>query len=285
MLWNGVRWSLLRQPVVVPGAANSLLSVISCTTPKNCDATGVYQVGTATAALLETWNGTGWATAHLASPGKASYSALSSVSCATAAYCVAVGTYVTGTNANTLAEVLSGGAWRVAKTVNPGTAAGDQDVLQSVSCAPGATAPPTCVAVGALGVPSGKNIFTTGFSEAWNGTTWSPQTVTWPAGQHSILYSVACPTSTDCVAVGGTGAYATYNDGHAAAQAWNGATWSLATLPPAVGGIGSVLFGVQCLPTATPTCAAAGEVGPYTTPGHALTGFWSGTAWKLVTTA
>jgi hypothetical protein len=173
----------------------------------------------------------------------------------------------------------------VAKAVNPNTTMGFQDVLQGVSCAPGATAPPMCVAVGAVGKLSGSTVLTTGFSESWNGATWASQAVTWPAGQHSTLYSVACPTSTSCFAVGGIGAYATYNDGHAAAQSWNGAAWTFATLPTAAGGVGSVLFGVQCLPTTLPTCAAAGEVGPYTTPGHALTGFWSGTAWKLVTTA
>jgi hypothetical protein len=286
-LWNGARWSLLTQPALPAGASSGLLSVISCTTDTNCVSTGVYRLGTATGGLLETWAGSTWHIVHLSSP-KTPASELASVSCATAAYCVAVGTYVGGTNnANsyTLADVLSGGTWHLVTPANPNTAAGYQDVLQSVSCAPGATAPPMCVAVGTVGKQSGKIFYATGFSEAWNGTAWSSQAVSWPSGSHSVLYGVSCPSTQECVAVGGTGVYATYNDGTKAAQVWNGTSWSLATLPAASGGVGSVLFGVQCLPATTPTCAAAGEVGPYTTPGHALTGFWNGTTWKLVTTA
>jgi len=286
-LWNGARWSLLAQPALPTGAVSGLLSVISCTTDKNCVPVGYYQTTNATGGLLETWNGSTWHVVHLPSP-KTPASQLSSVSCATAAYCVAVGTYIGGTNnqnSYTLADVLSGGTWHLSTAASPNTAAGFQDVLQGVSCAPGATAPPMCVAVGTVGKQSGKLFPATGFSEAWNGTAWSLQTVTWPSGSHSVLYGVSCPTTQECVAVGGTGVYATYNDGTKAAQVWNGTSWSLATLPTASGGIGSVLFGVQCLPTTTPSCAVGGEVGPYTTPGHALTGFWNGTSWKLVTTA
>jgi hypothetical protein len=284
--WNGARWSLLSNPALPSGALSGLLSEISCTTDKSCTPVGYYQLSNATGGLLETWNGSAWHVVHLPSP-KTAASALSGVSCSTAAYCVAVGTYVGGTNnANSyaLADVLSGGTWHLGTPANPNTAAGYQDVLQSVSCAPSSTTP-MCVAVGTVGKQSGKVFYATGFGEAWNGATWSPQTLTWPSGSHSVLYGVSCPSTTECVAVGGTGVYAAYNDGTKAAQVWNGANWSLATLPAASGGVGSVFYGVQCLPATTPSCAAAGEVGPYTTPGHALTGFWSGTAWKLVTTA
>jgi hypothetical protein len=180
--------------------------------------------------------------------------------------------------------VLSAGTWHLTTPANPNTAAGYQDVLQSVSCAL-STTNPVCMAVGTVGKQSGKVFYASGFGESFNGATWSPQTITWPSGSHSVLYSVSCPSATECVAVGGTGVYAAYNDGTKAAQVWNGASWSLATLPAASGGVGSVFYAVQCLPATTPSCVAAGEVGPYTTPGHALSGFWSGTTWKLVTTA
>jgi hypothetical protein len=142
--------------------------------------------------------------------------------------------------------------------------------------------PSRCVAVGDYGKASGNTFLMTSFTESWNGMTWSAQAAA-SAGGHSALYAVSCPSLTSCVAAGGTGAYTTYNDGHAMAQSWNGGGWSLATLPTASGGVGSVLFGATCVSPAY--CVAVGEVGPVKNAGHALSAVWNGATWRLVTTA
>ncbi len=280
-VWNGSHWTLPRQPPLPGRASGALLSVVSCQTTSNCIGVGYFTAGKDTRGLIESWVKGTWHDASAPAPST-DYAALGSISCPAAGTCVAVGTYAAGANDYSLADKLSGGKWHQLKATNASTAKGDQDVLQSVSC-PSVT---RCEAVGTAGAPSGKKIYTTGYAEGWNGSTWSPQKASSPAGTHSALFAVACPTAEYCLAVGGIGPYATYNDGHIAAEVWTGsATWSSTKMPTASGGIGSLFYGDSCLAGPAVNCIAAGEVGPVSSAGHGLSGFWKGTTWKLATTA
>ena len=282
-VWAGNHWTLPRQPPMPSGASSALLSVDSCQTATNCVGVGYSIDGKDTVGLIESWTGSNYSYHALRAPAPASdYSALGSVSCPTAGTCMAVGTFAAGPHFDSLADELSGGKWHQVSAPSASTHSGDQNVLQSVSCASASR----CEAVGTLGVPTGKNILDTGYADGWNGSAWSAQKVSWPAGTHSVLFSVACPTASYCLTVGGLGQYTTYNQGHIAAQEWTGSsTWSGVRMPAASGGTGSVFYGNTCLAGSAVNCIAAGEVGPAKNAGHGLSGFWNGTTWKLITTA
>jgi len=282
-VWTGNKWTVPRQPPMPGGASSALLAVDSCQTATNCLGVGYFIDGKDTIGLIESWTGSTYIYHDLRAPAPASeYDALGSISCPAAGTCMAVGAYAAGPHFYSLADELSGGKWRQVAAPSATTATGDQDVLQSVSCASASL----CEAVGTSGVPSGKNILSTGYAEGWNGSAWSLQKVSWPAGSHSSLFSVACPTAGYCLAVGGIGSYTTYNGGHIAAEKWTGSsTWSGIVMPTASGGTGSVFYGNTCLAGSTVNCIAAGEVGPASNAGHGLSGFWNGAAWKLITTS
>jgi hypothetical protein len=279
--WTGDKWTLPSQPPRPGGASTSLLAVVSCQTASDCIGVGYFTDGADTVGLIESWVKGAWHDARAPAPATG-YAALGSISCPTASSCVAVGTYAAHANDYSLVDQLSGGQWRDVVVPSATVAKGDQDVLQSVSCASATR----CEAVGTAGAPSGKNIYTTGYAEGWNGSAWSVQKTSWPAGSHSGLFSVACPTTAYCLAVGGIGSYATYNDGHIAANVWtSSAGWTGVKMPTASGGTGSVFYGDSCVAGSTVNCVAAGEVGPAKSAGHGLSGFWNGASWKLITTA
>ena len=141
--WNGTRWLKVATP-----RTGSSLSGLSCTSPANCIAVGGYTnaAGRQMKTLGEQWNGTSWQVLTTMNPG--SGNSLSSVSCPTAANCVAVG--------SGLAEQWNGSTWQAL----PAPSAG----LVSVSC-PAAS---SCLAVG--GKSSRPDHLT--LAESWNGTAW-----------------------------------------------------------------------------------------------------------------
>ena len=282
-VWTGNHWAVPRQPPMPGGASSALLAVDSCQTATNCLGVGYFIDGKDTVGLVESWTGSGYTYHDLRAPaGSTSYSALGSISCPAAGTCVAVGTFGVGHHYDSLTDVLSGGRWRQVLAPSVSTQAGDQNVLQSVSCASASM----CEAVGTAGAPSGKNFYTNGYAEGWNGSGWFLQKASWPAGSHSAFYSVDCPSASYCLAVGGIGPYSTYNNGHIAANVWTGSpSWTGLTLPTASGGTGSVFYGNTCLAGSTVNCIAAGEVGPAKNAGHGLSGFFNGAAWKLITTS
>lgn len=281
-VWTGRQWTLHRQPPMPGGASSALLDMISCEDASSCLGVGYFIDGKDTVGLVEQWTNTTYHDLRAPAAPASGYSALGSISCPVAGTCMAVGTFAVGHHFDSLADELSGGHWRQVPAPSAGTASGDQNVLQSVSCA----SVTGCEAVGSTGAPSGKNFYTTGYAEGWNGSAWSMQKASWPAGSHSALNSVACPSTAYCLAVGGIGAYSTYNDGHIAANAWSASSgWTDITMPAASGGTGSVFYGNTCLAGSTVSCIAAGDVGPAKAAGHGLSGFWNGTAWKLITTS
>jgi hypothetical protein len=219
-------------------------------------------------------NGAGWKGALPPGPnGAGSY--LIGVSCRSATSCVAVGSEQGARASVAYSDVLSGTTW-VGRTVPipKGTLLSQ---LESVSC-PSAT---FCVAVG-YAVSNAGAISV--LMDRWNGNAWSAmKPAALPAGFHGhVLAGVSCASPTSCVAVGSAGLnpVSNYPTGRAAAAVWNGRTWQARSVPAPAKGKFSLFYGVYCQKS---FCAAVGQTGPSGTPrGTSLTGFSTGSSWKLV---
>ncbi len=91
--WNGTNWRPERVPVP-PGATTSGLESVSCTSATSCAAVG-FRTVSATNAIAMRWNGRTWSIQQIQPPlGGSQSSTLSSVSCNSAAACMAAGSYV-----------------------------------------------------------------------------------------------------------------------------------------------------------------------------------------------
>ena len=131
-----------------------------------------------------------------------------------------------------------------------------QDVLFGVSC-PAARA---CRAAGG----TQNDLSGARLAKAWNGTSWSVQTV--PGD--GFLLGVSCTSARACTAVGETSL------GKPLTDRWNGTAWVNPRHNP--GALFSRLTGVSC--TSATRCIAVGHTG-----GGPLAERWNGTTWALQT--
>ena len=261
--WNGTTWQ--RQPTPNPAVDVSFnvapdLTGVSCPAASFCEAAGRYnltsfnQVG-----LTEGWNGQRWALQRLPIPAGASSTALSQVSCTSAQFCEAVGSYQTQTLNQTLPLVATwnGTSWRLQHAPHP---AGDTSAqLNTVSC----TSPTFCEAWGGgsplIGGP--------GLAEQWNGQSWHLQAV---PSTSDDAFSVSCVSATFCEAVGVGGVPQAPS-----AWVWRGSSWTAQALPSQ---LAPSLEGVSCVSSAF--CEAVGL--PFTSNGGAAV--WNGSAWRIQST-
>jgi hypothetical protein len=111
--WTGGKWAVLTVPDPAPAGDISELNSVSCTSATNCMAVGDYsdQADTTDTTVAEQWNGTTWTV--LTTPSPATFSFLGSVSCPSAAHCIAVGgSSATASGAvSPLTEVWDGTTW------------------------------------------------------------------------------------------------------------------------------------------------------------------------------
>lgn len=190
---------------------------------------------------------------------------LSSVSCSGAQTCTAVGSYAAGLSSpgDSLAERWNGSSWKL--EVAPLPKGATSSALDGVSC-PSASA---CTAVGQLILSSTRR--GVAFSEKWNGSTWTVESVPNPVGSNGAnLRAVSCSAPSACTAVG---FYDTKTGQVAMADRWNGSQWSSQVLPKAAA---TQLNGVAC--TAAKACTAVGSI---TTSGGTvpLALHWNGSTW------
>ena len=237
-VWNGTSWSIQPTPDA-PGASESVLSRVSCTSATACTAVG-YSHATGDFAprttLAEAWNGTTWSIQQTPLRHTAADHTLDGVSCTSATACTAVG-HVGG---ETLAERWNGTRWSLQRTPH---ADRGHEALFGVSC----TSASACTAVGAAydGV----------VAETWNGTSWSIQQAPGPPGfVWGRAGSLSCTSASACTAVVSS-FYRTVT------VAWNGTSWSLEH-PPAPGGAHRILGDVSCAPGGG--CTAVGHSGGIT---------------------
>ncbi len=175
-----------------------------------------------------------------------------------------------------LVSVPAQAAGRPGAPVPAAAAAASQAGLSGVSC----SSADACTAVGTLltGSPVLK-----GFSlaESWNGKSWTMKTTPNPKGAtNSFLYGVSCRAASTCMAVG------MYEDAAAPtgvpfAEAWNGTTWTVKTVPSPTGGSNSGLYGVSC--ASAHACVAVGNT---IINGHnnLFSELWNGKTWTIKAT-
>jgi hypothetical protein len=92
-LWNGSSWKSTSPPGAGSTTPTSLNSV-SCAWDGNCEADGSYSdqaAGDEGRSFVESWNGQQWTVGVAPNPPGAESSQLEGVSCASAAWCIAVG--------------------------------------------------------------------------------------------------------------------------------------------------------------------------------------------------
>ena len=191
------------------------------------------------------------------------------VSCFSTSSCAAVGQRSATAQGpgGTLAEKWNGTKWTVVASPNPAGSSGAR--LASVAC----TAAKACLAVG--NYRDGTSGDTLPTAEKWNGTAWSLVTVPAPAGStDAFLESVACSSTANCFAVGGS-------MDNTLTERWNGTAWSIVASPSPNPSKPNLLSGVAC-PSAS-LCWAVGDTFPTSFTGS-LTEKWNGTKWTVVHT-
>jgi hypothetical protein len=180
MRWNGTSWSLSSIPLP-EGATRAMLHGITCVTSLDCWAVG-WRNGPSNV-LAEHWNGTAWTVNSPASfAGE-----LGDIACGSTSSCVAV------VKEGTAAARWNGTSW--SKETLP-TPEGTEFLLPTgVSC----TSASTCV-VAAKVVVGGK---TKPLALGWNGSSWSSQSTSFPAGKEWAAFEdVSCSSGTICTTVG-----------------------------------------------------------------------------------
>jgi hypothetical protein len=257
--WNGHKWSVTRL-VHPPGATNSFLTGVSCTSARACTAVGVdYVPGTGTGPLAERWNGSQWALEVMPSPGHSGVP-LAAVSCGSATSCTAVGYYDFGSlgfTSSTLAEHWNGHRWAAQSLPSAGDLGGD---LSAVSC----PSRLTCTAAGYYNGTSDEGPGTAPLAMRRSSGNWVVEPAPGDADENvtSGLTGVSCPTVSTCTAVGENAG------GGPLALRWNGLTWRTQT---AADEFGLLRFnGVSCA-SATACTAIGGRYGQR----------WNGRTWTL----
>jgi len=176
----------------------------------NLEAAGTYHLGHANVAMAEAWNGGRWSWQHVPVPVGSDSAGLNSVSCTTARFCEAVGSFQGSLGTALLAARWNGITWRLQHAPSPAGAQFEE--FSAVSC----TSATFCEAWG------GGNSGNPGpaVAERWNGRSWRMQAVP----SNAPVNSVSCVSVTFCEAVGSG----------PSAVAWNGTAWSVqsASNPP-----------------------------------------------------
>ncbi|HEV2361998.1 MAG TPA: sialidase family protein, partial [Acidimicrobiales bacterium] len=251
-----------------PNDANGELNAVSCTSATSCLAVGSY--GTIAGAfdpITERWDGTKWvlASSPVAPP---SFSlSLADLACTSPTSCMAAGQGPGSLGASTsVAEHWNGSTWALSNVVQPPSSSSS---LSAIAC-PSAT---FCMVVGGYSLTSG--FFPD--AETWNGASWKMTTLAVPPGQSADqlnLTDVACGAASSCTAVG----YDSPTSGATVplAEHWNGAKWSVVTLPGPAGATFTGLFSVSC-PSAT-LCMAVGSSSSPTSSSN-LAEMWNGKTW------
>ncbi len=237
--WDGTHWHLLAVPRPT-GLTDTSLAGVACVAANDCTAVGESNV-TPGGALIERWNGSAW---HVEGSNIASkMSRLGGIACVSASDCTAVG--VVGKDFYGLTGVAhrSGSTW----TVTPSPASPQIAELDGVDCASSSR----CLAVGVDNVDfsdPGEPILP--IAEQRIDTTWSMTSL--PSSSQSDdsgLMGVSCTASTACWAVGGDGLY----NPIAAIDQWDGAHWTVASLPAGA----QALDAISCEPQRP--CIAVGH--------------------------
>lgn len=187
---------------------------------------------------------------------------LADVSCASAAFCMAVGQYsADAASGEALVLTRTNGAWKIIPGPKP-AASFDHAQLNTVAC----TSDKFCIAAGQYSL---NHVSTQGWLETYNGTGWQQQSFGGMSG--TTINDIACGPSVTCLAVGGV-SEGYYN--HARVFLFDGNHWEQAS-NPTIASLG-LLSAVDCFANG---CAVAGGTPSVISSHYALAtlnyGSWS----------
>jgi len=269
--WNGTSWTE-QAAAKKSGATHTRLLGVDCPSETRCLAVGNSQSSEGASVLSEIWNEGKWNVQTTPLPLEATSSEFVAIGCNSTANCTAVGSATIGGIKTAIAERWTSPTWALSTIPIPEGAQSSQ--LDGVDC----LWSNFCVAVGRYTNSSGS---VKSLVEFWNGTEWSLQTVTDPAGAvQSTLLDVSCsPTPNRCMAVGGWKNSAL--EQFTLAYRFNGvSTWTLQSTPNPTGSIASVFQEVSC--PAETSCTADGSwVSGGGGSNMTLAESWNGTTWSI----
>ncbi len=224
---------------------SELLTDLSCPTSNWCMAVGGATDATAiTHPISRVFDGASWTDIAIPSPGGIS-AVYSSVSCVSASWCMAVGSFnASGPDVATIAATWNGSSWSSVATPKRIVGASPS----SVAC----LSTTNCTAIGSWFYRGGSNHF---LVMRWDGAAWRST----PAGHRRgemFMSHVSCVGTTMCVAVGATTPPNSPIE-KPRIEISNGSSWTPVRLPavdPAYFAID--LTGVSC--TSSSRCVAVG---------------------------
>ena len=205
---SGRSWTATEAPLPPGAAAQPLadIGIVACATASICVAVGSYYDSSINRhVFLLTGSRTSWSPVKMPLPGDAAASpqaVIANVACPSATMCVGAGDYSTSSGDNEGMLITgSGTSWSPVKLPLPGDAAANpQVVVEDLTCPSTAR----CIAVGSYDDSSGN---TQGLLVTRSGTSWVATEAPLPPNAGSIPFgvrisSVACPSTTTCVAAG-----------------------------------------------------------------------------------
>jgi len=248
--WDGTSWSQM------PGfesSINAQLLGVSCVSTTFCVAIGEAILGSGFneefEPFVEDWNGTIWLPMYNpVSPAKGA--SLDAVSCASARFCVTVGTAEQVSSTGDISEEpfiesYNGRRWRV---VSSPTSSQELASLTGVSCAEN-----FCMAVGAEGNLNANPPTVGALTENFEDGSWSVVPDPGSSSPFSYLFDVSCTSNTSCTTIGLGGA-------GALVESWNGSKWNGNAR---VGSLAASFSGISCTSYADAySCTAVGTVVP-----------------------
>lgn len=267
--WDGFNWSVQAAPTPA-GATQTRFFGVSCPSTTSCFAVGQYSTSGGSFSLAERWNGSSWSILATPNPAGSTWTQLTTLSCATATACTAVGYSTVGSSVIAIAERWNGTSWTLQSVPLPSGAISGQ--LEGVACPEVSL----CVAVGKFTDSTG---WPRSLSLVWNGSTWSVKSMVEPAERReTTLLDVSCSAAIACTAVGGwknnSGTQFTY------VQRWNGTSWTLQSSPNEATSKASVLQKVAC--TTSTNCVAVGNwISSTGGSNQTLAEVWDDNLWKI----
>jgi hypothetical protein len=267
--WDGSSWTLVPS-LNVSSDSDSQFYGVTCASATECWAVGYYVDAGGNETLIERWDGSTWSIAGSPNPSSQSFAnnILYGVACASATSCWAVGSG--GSASQALIEHWDGTSWTIDSSPNLPTSS----TLSAVTCVSASQ----CWAVG--NISGGFGSATQTLIEQWNGTSWSVITSpnTSPTA-NNYLNGVACPSASDCWAVGSQNAG---SGNQTLVERWNGTLWSIVTTPnPSA--TANIISGVAC--ASSTFCWVTGSYYAGDNSDQTFAERWNGSSWTLVPTA
>lgn len=273
--WDGVAWLSVTLPNPQSTQSN-FLEDVACSAASNCWTVGSAALPDGTyQTLIEHWDGSSWNTATSPNTSAVEYNVLFGTTCLSGSDCWALGYTFDGVAFQTLTNHWNGSAWSFVSSADVKPVRGN-NFFNGVTC----VSTSDCWVVGDILTSAALLSLT----EHWDGTQWNvvpAPSVPWTATRQVVfneLFAVACPSSSDCWAVG----YYVLSGGPdiTLIEHWDGNAWSIVNSPNSSATDSDKLYAVAC--SSASNCWAVGSIDNGTVK-QTLIQHWDGTSWAIVT--